>query len=228
MAPLRSRIFAIVGTLVLQCAFTSPLLPQSIPTGSLHLTAGTGGGRLTVDGRFVGELKPSGTHDSPAIQAGRHTVRLEKEGYFPVEEELVVRPGTRTDKTLSQQRSGPEPVTGPSTIDVVLNNGETYDFDRKVKATGGGDVMWVVIGTRHLIPQLPAKLALLGKTSCEMLSLDVLKAQPYSGTSIRMGDGADELDAGTVLAVTTKGDNYACVRVVAINVAITMSVTMFQ
>jgi hypothetical protein len=214
---------------------------QSADSGTLHLTVGAGG-KLSIDGRFVADLKPSMTYDSQPLKPGRHTIRLEMDGYLPVEEELVVRPGTKTARTLDQQSVIPirpiviepkPPLQGQGSrvaTQVVLANNEIFDFETHEKVKTGGDLMWLVIGDQgHLVGQRDARLTVLSKaSSCENLSLDVLKAQSYSRRSIATGSGRDDLNTGTVIAALTRSGKYACARVDPIGHALTMNVTTFR
>jgi len=242
MVSLRSGIL-VVACMLAMAGFSASGFAQSGDLGSLQIFAGAGGGRLQIDGEFVADLKPSDRFESPPLKPGRHNVRLEMPGYLPVEEELVLRPGAKRELKLDQQpvasrfpnpsdaapREPAQGSTNPSTIAaVVLNNNDTYDFETQVKGMNG-DVMWVNLGDRrHLIAQGAARIAMLGNTSCENLPLEVLKAQPYSLSSVSTGSGSDHLNTGTVIAVRTKGAKYACMRIAAIGPALTMTVMVFR
>jgi hypothetical protein len=203
-------------------------------SGRLRITVGAGGGRLTIDGIAVGSQTPFQTYEVPAIKPGRHTVRVENDGYFPFEKELVVRPGNTTEAVLQQKRriAGPLPVAGGGTrretVPVVLRAGEYFDFQRISTAQASdSDVMWTGSGgSRYLVVVRQAKLALLGKAlSFENINLDILKAYPFSLDQIP----ASDLSPGVVIGVRGNGGNYAVARIDAISpAAITMTVTTFR
>lgn len=93
----------------------------------------------------------------------------------------------------------------------------TFDFDSGVQGpAGGADIWWEQVNNviRYLVPQSGAMLAHMGKPNFDAVSLQTLKAQPYTANPINGSNNAsNKLTAGTVIAIKTNAGRYAKLRI---------------
>jgi hypothetical protein len=97
------------------------------PLATIEVAAGNEGargGRVSVDGRAVGELGPSPSQVAN-LQPGRHQVRVDREGYNPFEQWVDVAGGQLVRVTAMLERRAPETgeilVSGPAGAPVFLD-----------------------------------------------------------------------------------------------------------
>ena len=93
----------------------------------------------------------------------------------------------------------------------------TFDFDAGVQGpAGGADIWWEQLNNvaRFLVPQSGAMLAHMGQPNFDTVSLQALQAQPYTSTPINgSNNSANQLTAGSVIAIKTSSGRYAKMRV---------------
>lgn len=93
----------------------------------------------------------------------------------------------------------------------------TFDFDTGVQGpTGGADIWWEQVNStvRYLVPQSGAMLAHMGKPNFDAVSLPTLKSLAYTAANINGSNtAANQLKAGTVIAIKTSAGRYAKMRI---------------
>jgi len=93
----------------------------------------------------------------------------------------------------------------------------TFDFETGVQGPpAGADIWWEQVDNsiRFLVPRSGAMLAHLGKPNFDAVSLQALQAAPYTATPINGSNNtANQLTAGTVIAIRTNAGRYAKMKV---------------
>jgi hypothetical protein len=99
----------------------------------------------------------------------------------------------------------------------VLKGTWTFDFDTGTQGPAtGADIWWRQVNsiTRLLVPQSGAMLAHMGKPNFDAVSYQTLQKQSYTATSINgSNNAANQLKAGTVIAIKTNAGRYAKMRI---------------
>lgn len=99
----------------------------------------------------------------------------------------------------------------------VLKGTWTFDFDTGTQGPAtGADIWWEQINSvsRLLVPQSGAMLAHMGKPNFDAVSYQTLQKQSYTATPINgSNNAANQLKAGTVIAIKTNAGRYAKLRI---------------
>lgn len=118
-----------------------PAANVDVPTaGSIHIDSNLEGAQVYVDGKSVGETP----YTSDVVAAGRHAIRVEKDGYQPFETDLRVRGGARAELKATLQ-----PL--PGSLRIVSDvPGATVFLDRNYIGTTPVDVKTIAPGDHDL------------------------------------------------------------------------------